>query len=266
MSSYRPVIIVFFAIGVLAAIGIGYGTVRLAMYSLTTLSSNTDLSNRDFNSFGDTSSTDSPFMFTTSTSENGTDAVGGYLGSDVGYDSLKDPKVQETLKIPDATPVDLADFLKNPFTKLSAVYQSSSTLVLAVKNELDTARQPYIKQDLATGVITELPINSQVNSALHGSEIVFVTTNPDTASQYPDSLNQLVSLNVETGERKVIKLLTADETFTKDTPSTDGTGPVSDLATKNGVVQVDFYQYSTANGFGAEPKLSGTISYPTSTR
>lgn len=266
MSSYKPVIYVFSILGALAVVGLGFTAVQ----GLRTLSQmDGDFSN-------DYMMNDEDFLLNMDGSATGSSAYprysdvrgedpsaseiddrtddGSYLGKSVLYTTMQDSTIMMELKMPDEMDITLRSILQRPDTSLQELYQSDTKLALRM-TALNGDMQTILVQDLANGDIYDTKIDARANFGFVGPQIVHLIA----STSRPDELIQVLVHNLETNQTTRGTALGEGFSYTK---KVSATGPIAQMAVKNGKIEVQVYPTTTPARFDTDRTAVRVETYP----
>lgn len=262
MSSYKPVIYVFGAIGALVLIGLIATAVQgiRAMSRMSALNYSSDSAlegDSTFNMrlddgsatgssayprYSDIRSSDPEAMEIDdrSTSDD------SYRGPAVLYTTLRDKNVMSELKLPEDVDPGLRSLLTRADTSLQELYRSDTHLALKMV-ALNEERQTILIQDLRNGNIYDTAIDGRGNFVVLGNEIHSLMTDPDDR-QHLDEL--VIHQTYTIATNATLRVFLPDgESYTR---KVEPTGSVGDISVKNGKIETKVYSTKTPARFDTD--------------
>lgn len=252
MSSYKPVIYIFSILGALAIVGLGATAVQ-GLRNLSQMegdfTNDYRLDNDDLflNMNGSTASSSAMEV------DDRTDD-GSYLGTSVLYSTMQDRNVMMELKLPDEMDITLRSLLQRADTSLQELYRSDTKLALKM-TALNEEMQTILVQDLANGDIYDTKIDARANFGFVGPQVVHVVA----SANRPDELTQVLVHNLETNQTARGAALAEGFSYTK---KVDTTGPIAQMAVKNGKIEIQVYPTTTPARFDTDRTAVRTETYP----
>ncbi|MBP9763009.1 hypothetical protein KBD34_05350 [Patescibacteria group bacterium] len=270
MSSYKPVIYIFVALGLLSMVGFiglaGYGVSQMStieresymedggedFWSINDPSDLMNTSSSTYPSYSETRRTDPDA--TEIDDRSYTEGV-PVMGNSVRYTTMQDDTIMMDLKIPEnMSDLTLRALLTRPDTSLQELYQSDTKLALKM-TALNQEKQTLLVQDLKTGEIYDTEVNLQANFKFIGPQVLHALPSPTR----PDELTQLAIYNIETNETTRKPALGEGFSYAK---KVDMYGPVADMSIKNFKVEVQVYSTKDTARFDTDRKPVRSEIYP----
>lgn len=255
MPSYKPVIYVFSALGVLALLGAGVAGIQ-AFRHLSSLGSyeaityQTDRNDPYMNSTDTRDELGSMNFTDDETTSSDAMRDDSYLGLSVPYVSMQDKSVMMDLKLPDTLNVSLRSTLQQPDTHLEEIYRSETRQAFKMTSA-NGARQTFLVQNLDTGEVYDTGLNANANFLVAGPNIVILTPN---AAQADELIGGLVH-NIDLNTTRALRVLSPEFSYTE---TIDTQGPVANMRVVGNQVEVQVYSTK-------EPARSDVVRTPVRT-
>ncbi len=265
MSSYKPVIYIFGALGLLSVIGLSAITVQgiRGLSGLKSDYSNDYMLDGDMGLNMDTFLSDDAMDSATGSSRypnygeiRATDPDATEIDDRpssstsmpssraILYSAMEDDSIMRELKLPDQMDQTLRTLLGRPDTSLQELFESDTKRALKMTS-LDEERESIIIQDLKTGDIYDTGINAHANFKFMGQRILHLIATPAR----PDELTQIAFYDIETNQTTNQPALPEGFSYTK---KVDTYGPVGNLVIKNMKVEVSVYPTKDFARFDAD--------------
>jgi hypothetical protein len=285
MSSYKPVIYIFGAIGLLASVGMVVGAIQgvkelskaSTRYTMddylnasdTEFTGNGRMASSSNNYFDDSrmgqedpnaTQLDGRSMSTTTLNalDAATPSDDAYLGTGVLYATMEDPNVMHELKLRDDIDPAFKALLTRADSSFQELYHSDTKLALKMLAS-DEKVETILVQDLASGAVYDTKINAHANFKFVGPQIVYLTTGTE-GTALPDELTQARVYNIETNQTKNETKLATGSSYTK---MLDQYGsPIATMKVTNGKIETTVYSTKDSPRFDKERAAVRTVSFP----